>query len=177
MHQVHERPCLCGRMTINDCAGECGEPASALGEREANEQKEGTTMQDFFGEVIHSYSRAEALEDGVLVDASKTASEAGFVFPVALTAGVWADINDIPDAKQGIQDVEGRLWDLLFSAAQRCKAVHEPPSSGNRQDEADGLPFDLIMHVGSAPYYKAKVHLGPGDEMEPVITILRPDED
>ena len=118
------------------------------------------------------YSRAEALEDGVLVDVSNTASEAGFVFPVALTAGVWADVNDIPETKQGIQDVEGRLWDLLFSAAQRCKK-----SSGNRSDEEDGLPFDLIMHVGSAPYYHAKVHLGPGDEMEPVITILRPDED
>ncbi|MDN5696548.1 MAG: hypothetical protein L0G70_01085, partial [Rubrobacter sp.] len=161
-----------GRMTINDCAGECGEPASALGEREANEQKEAITMQDFFGEVIHSYTRAEALEDGVLVDVSQTASEAGFVFPVALTAGVWADVNDIPESKQGIQDVDGRLWDLLFSAAQRCKK-----SSGKRSDEEDGLPFDLIMHVGEAPYYHAKVHLGPGDEMEPVITILGPDED
>lgn len=159
-------PCPCGRMTINDCAGECGEP-----ERKSDE-KEATTVQDFFGEVIHSYSRAEALEDGVLVDVSKTASEAGFVFPVALTAGVWADVNDIPEDKQGIQDTEGRLWDLLFSAAQRCKK-----SSGDRRDEEDGLPFDLIMHIGSAPYYHAKVHLGSGDEMEPVITVLRPDED
>ena len=164
--EITERPCPCGHMTINDCAGECGEP-----ERQSNE-KEATAMQDFFGEVIHSYSRAEALEDGVLVDVSQTANEAGFVFPVAVTAGVWADVNDIPESKRGIQDMEGRLWDLLFSAAQRCKV-----SSGKRQDEADGLPFDLIMHVGSAPYYHAKVHLGPGDEMEPVITILRPDED
>lgn len=134
-------------------------------------------MHEFFGEPIHTYSRADALEDGVLVDVSQTAKEAGFVFPVAVTAGVWADVNDIPEAKQGIQDVDGRLWDLLFSAAQRCKAVHELPCSGKRSDEEDGLPFDLIMHVGSAPYYHAKVHLGPGDEMEPVITILRLEED
>ena len=176
MNEVHEQKCPCGRMRTGDCAGECGEQASAgqsplAGERELGEKEE-TTMQDFFGEVIHSYSRAEALEDGVLVDVSKTASEARFVFPVAVTAGVWADVNDIPEAKQGIQDVEGRLWDLLFTAAQRCKK-----SSGKRSDEAEGLPFDLIMHVGEAPYYHAKVHLGPGDEMEPVITILRPDED
>ena len=167
--EIAEQPCPCGRVTINDCAGECGFPARE--ESQTSDRKE-TTMQDFFGEVIHSYSRAEALDDGVLVDVSKTAKEAGFVFPVALTAGVWADVNDIPEAKQGIQDVDGRLWDLLFSAAQRCKK-----STGNRSDEEDGLPFDLIMHVGEAPYYHAKVHLGPGDEMEPVITILRTDED
>ena len=129
-------------------------------------------MHEFFGEPIHTYSRAEALEDGVLVDVTQAASEAGFVFPVAITAGVWADVNDIPEAKQGIQDVDGRLWDLLFSAAQRCKK-----SSGKRSDEEDGLPFDLIMHIGAAPYYHAKVHLGPGDEMEPVITIMKPNED
>ena len=169
--EITERPCPCGRMTLGDCAGECSVP-----ERQSSE-KEQTTMQDFFGEPIHTYSRAEALEDGVLVEVSQRASEAGFVFPVAVTAGVWADVNDIPESKQSSQDVEGRLWDLLFSAAQRCKAVHEPPSSGNRRDEEDGLPFDLIMHIGSAPYYHAKVHLGPGDEMEPVITILKPDED
>lgn len=129
-------------------------------------------MHEFFGEPISTYTRAEALEDGVLVDVGQTANEAGFVFPVAVTAGVWADVNDIPEAKQGIQDVEGRLWDLLFTAAQTCKK-----SSGNRSEEQDGLPFDLIMHVGRDIYYRAKVHLGPGDEMEPVITILRPDED
>lgn len=167
--EIAEQPCPCGRMKINDCAGECVFPARE--ESQTSDRKE-TTMQDFFGEVIHSYSRAEALDDGVLVDVSKTASEAGFIFPVAVTAGVWADVNDIPEAKQGIQDTEGRLWDLLFSAAQRCKK-----STGNRAEKGDGLLFDLIMHVGEAPYYHAKVHLGPGDEMEPVITVLRPDED
>ncbi|MCE9563538.1 MAG: hypothetical protein K8U57_15970 [Planctomycetes bacterium] len=36
-------------------------------------------------EVIHSYTRANALADGVLVDVSETAREAGIRFPVALT--------------------------------------------------------------------------------------------
>ena len=128
-------------------------------------------MQDFFGEPIHTYTRAEALEDGVLVDVSQTANEAGFVFPVAVTAGVWADVNDIPRSKQGIQDVDGRLWDLLFLAALTCRRKSATGS------QPDGLPFKLIMHVGRATYYRAKVHLGPGDEMEPVITIMQPNED
>ncbi|MDE2205458.1 MAG: hypothetical protein KGK12_02325, partial [Armatimonadetes bacterium] len=49
--------------------------------------------------VIYSYTRREALEDGVLIDVSKMAAEAGFRYPVALTAALWADINDIPESK------------------------------------------------------------------------------
>lgn len=40
-------------------------------------------------EVTCTYSRAQALEDGVLVDVSETAREAGIKLPVALTATVW----------------------------------------------------------------------------------------
>ena len=170
MHELHERPCPCGRMTINDCAGECGEPASVLGEREANEQKEAITMQDFFGEVIHSYTRAEALEDGVLVDVSQTASEAGFVFPVALTAGVWADVNDIPEKVQGLQDPQGRLWDLLTVLRYTIKA----------RGDGREMRFTLNMPISAEPRlarYEVKSHVGPGDEGEPVLTILRSYED
>ena len=39
-------------------------------------------------EVISSYSRAQAIEDGVLVDVSTVAKEAGIKFPVAMTAAV-----------------------------------------------------------------------------------------
>jgi hypothetical protein len=41
-------------------------------------------------EVISSYSRRDALEDGVLVDVSEFAKEAGFKWPLAVTRGVWA---------------------------------------------------------------------------------------
>ena len=40
--------------------------------KEANEQ----TMNDVFGPVIFSYSRSQAIEDGVLVDVTETASRA-----------------------------------------------------------------------------------------------------
>src|SRR6185437_8267129 len=42
-----------------------------------------------FGEVIYSYTRAQAIADGVLVDVSETAKEAGFKYPVALTRMVF----------------------------------------------------------------------------------------
>ena len=75
-------------------------------------------MEDFWAdaEVISTYTRAQAIEDGVLVDVSKTAREVGLKWPVAITAGVWATINDIPPKLQGIQDVEGRLWDVVWMA-------------------------------------------------------------
>ena len=41
-------------------------------------------------DLIHSYTRQQAIEDGVLMDVSETAKEAGVRFPVALTRAVWA---------------------------------------------------------------------------------------
>lgn len=43
-------------------------------------------------DVIFAYARSEALADGVLVDVSDMAREAGFRYPVAVTQAVWADI-------------------------------------------------------------------------------------
>ena len=46
---------------------------------------ENTSLEDVFGPVISCYSRAQAIEDGVLVDVTNMAREAGFKWPVALT--------------------------------------------------------------------------------------------
>jgi hypothetical protein len=40
-------------------------------------------------DLIHRYTRAEGLRDGVLIDVSQTAREAGIRYPIALTAAVW----------------------------------------------------------------------------------------
>ena len=44
-----------------------------------------TPTKGVFGPPIHTYTRAQALADGVLVDAGPLAKEAGFRWPVALT--------------------------------------------------------------------------------------------
>jgi hypothetical protein len=125
---------------------------------------------DFWGEPIHVYTRADALADGVLVDATVAAREAGFLIPVALTQGVWADVNDFSgrDVLAG-QSSEGRLWDLLFMAAH---AAMRPENRGTNE-----FVYSLVMPVGTDNNYRVKCHLGPGDEGEAVVTILRPDED
>src|SRR5712692_8787925 len=71
-------------------------------------------------EVISAYTRTQALEDGVLVDVSETAREAGIKFPVALTAAVWGQYVEVPEGVTG-QDEAGRLWDILWMF--RCAAA------------------------------------------------------
>src|SRR6266702_4308744 len=64
-------------------------------------------------DLVFSYSRKEAIVDGVLIDVTETAREAGFRYPVALTAALWSDVNAIPESVKW-QDVTGRLWDILW---------------------------------------------------------------
>ena len=78
-----------------------------------------TSEQPFFGKVVSVYTRAQALADGVLIDAGAMAREAGFRWPVAITAGAWSDCvtwSDADSQRQTHQDESGRLWDVLFSA-------------------------------------------------------------
>jgi len=66
--------------------------------------------------VIFTYTRAQANTDGVLIDVSETAHEAGFSISVALTATLWSDIAAIPERLRNSQDRAGRLWDVLWMA-------------------------------------------------------------
>ncbi|MGI8911232.1 MAG: DUF6573 family protein [Rubrobacteraceae bacterium] len=126
------------------------------------------SLADFWGEPIHTYTRADALADGVLVDVTETAREAGFRIPVALTANVWADVNDLSGRYVSTgQSLDGRLWDLLFMAAH---AARRPENRDTSE-----FVYALIMPVGTGNNYRAKCHVGPGDVGEPVLTIMLPD--
>ena len=131
---------------------------------------------EFFGDVISIYTRAQAIEDGQLIDASETAQEAGFTLPVAMTATVWADCiawTDDDNEKQTYQDESGRLWDVLFMASHGIRTS---------KDSSDRLVFQLYRVPRDGRSTKAelttlKLIIGPGDTPEPVITILLPNED
>jgi hypothetical protein len=129
-------------------------------------------------DVIFAYTRAQALTDGVLVDVSATAREAGFTIPVALTLAVFEDCVRWTDAdrqRRGAQDEAGRLWDVLFMASLAIRRV----GNGNRAS----LGFELVQipRFGPPQTEPIPVHLkmaiGPGDAGEPVLTILLPQED
>jgi hypothetical protein len=72
--------------------------------------------ESLFGEVIFSYTRAQAIADRVLIDVTPTALEAGFRFPVATTAALMAAVETVPQ-QYSHEDIEGRLGDLLWMAS------------------------------------------------------------
>lgn len=121
-------------------------------------------------EVISTYSRSEALADGVLVDVTRQASTAemmgGFVVPVAVTSALWAAIEAIPERLDGIADVRGRLHDVLWMA--RLAARRGGSSVGYRV---------ILPYRGSRKQIQAlRADIGPGDDGEPVVTIGFPND-
>ena len=138
----------------------------------SNEQ----SAESFFGDSISTYTRAQAIEDGVLVDVSSTAKEVGFKWPAAITAGAWADCvawSDRDNQAQVYQDPSGRLWDVIFMAFQAISLSRET---------GDRLLFRLYRvprdgHSTDAELTTLKLIVGPGDSGEPVITILLANED
>ena len=52
-------------------------------------------------EVIYAYTRKDALADGVQIDVSEVAREAGPKFPVYLTRAVWENYVRVPDGVRG----------------------------------------------------------------------------
>lgn len=127
------------------------------------------TLAPFFTEddLIFSYTRAQAIEDGVLIDVSEIANEAGFLWPVAITAEIWSLIEAIPPRFQGIQDIQGRLWDVLWMARHAAKRG------------GDETLYRLILHHGRKAYVTLKMVSGPVGPLDPspCITIMMPWED
>ena len=70
--------------------------------------------ESLFGEIIFSYTRAQAIADRVLIDVTPTAVEAGFRFPTGVTGDLMAAIETIPP-QYSHEDVQGRLWDVMPS--------------------------------------------------------------
>jgi len=124
-----------------------------------------------FGEVIYSYSRAQAIDDGVLVDVSEVAREAGITFPTAMTRSVYEKYVVIPPGVQ-CQDESGRLWDVVFMLSMALRANRKATDTIRyqlhvRNDNRDRTP----------PLVTLKGVCGPGDNAEPCVTIMLPEED
>lgn len=125
-------------------------------------------------DIISTYSRAQAIDDGCLVDVSELAREAGFRHPVAVTRALWCGCVEVPAGCEGLQDETGRLWDVLWMLSQAVRRG----ASGQRTD------FSVIVVTGLSkrgrPKHttlRLKALCGPGDTPDPVITIMLPNED
>jgi len=120
-------------------------------------------------DLIHRYTRAEALEDGTLVDVTETAKGVGFRIPVALTRTAWSDCvawAEEDNERVIYQDESGRLWDLLWMAINAAR----------RNTEASRLEFKVLRvprdsRTGQPVSVTLVLDIGPGDQGEAVITI------
>lgn len=122
------------------------------------------------GELIYAYTRAQALEDGMLVAApADLAREAGITVHVALTAGAYAEAVHVPPELQGSQDVTGRLWDVFTMLRH---AIKQSGGDGDRVD-FQVLVYDGTRHTPVDLY----ALIGPGDDGEPVMTMMLEGED
>lgn len=116
-----------------------------------------------FGDVIFSYSRAQAIADGVLVDLTPfQVVRQHWKFHFACTDAVWAIVTDAVE-KHG-KDCAGILHDISTLAKQQIRS--------GRNEEA------LLFQVIIGPSLRSlKLHCGPGDRAEPVLTLMLPTED
>lgn len=115
--------------------------------------------------VVDTYSRAQALEDGVLVDLTDWAREAGFRIPVAVTQAVWALLVPSRALEAEGEDVAGRAWDL-FSVLRDAARL----ASGS--DEIHFSPL-FALKVGKKPErVELSAKCDPGFHGGPVITVM-----
>ncbi len=128
---------------------------------------------DPWGEIIYSYTRAQAIEDGVLVDLSAIAPDVArqhYKYPVACTSAVWDIIQRAVENKKHANDYKGVIHDILWMSRGGGVRWRSP-------DDTTVL-FDVII-TGAGPkrIHRFKMVVGPGDKGEPVLTILLPGED
>lgn len=117
-----------------------------------------------FGEPIYSYTRKQAIEDGVLVDLSQFEEiKQLWKHHMACTAAVWSIIDNA--VKNQGKDLAGILWDISHVAMAATRV---------QGSQTDTLRFRVI--IGRATH-ELKLHVGPGDGGEPVLTLMLPSED
>jgi len=128
-----------------------------------------------FGDIVYAYTRANAIEDGELVDVSAIASEAGLRLPVAVTRSVWeryASWTNADSDKQVYQDESGRLWDIVWMLRVALNGFKD---KSVMQYKLHVVPRDGSSRKPKLTTLNAMIHCG--DEGEPVMTVMLPTED
>lgn len=136
-------------------------------------------LNQIFGEVISSYSRAEAIEDGVLIDLDALQVRGvpvryleHFRLHIAITCAAWGQVMEGIEPQQLRESPEleiERMRHLL-------KQLHADITLGDRS--TDFCLFSFFPFVnGEILKIDLKAICGPGDDRQPVITITLPLED
>ena len=127
-------------------------------------------MPDQDGPIIFSYTRKQALLDGVLIDVTDDAKAAGFKIPVAIGDNLFHQYVTPPDGLEGEgQSIAGRLHDVF----EMLKAAIRNESAQNR------VLFEVLFLMSPGKLEKVPILavVGPGDDGGPVMTICLPEDE
>jgi len=121
--------------------------------------------------LIHSYARAQAIADGLQVEVTGVAREAGIRFSLFITRAVYDAYITVPPNVIG-QDEAGRLWDILWMlrfGIRKAKPgqARIPFALYIRKDNRRLRLVNLIATCGALDI----------DDPQPAITVTMPDED
>ena len=120
--------------------------------------------------VVFEYSRAQAIEDGGLVDVTEQAKATGFKVHTVVTGTLYHGYI-VPPAglvPEG-QSVAGRLHDVLTLALFAARA--------SKGTDRVYFKVDFLMAPGKSETVDIIAHIGPGDSPAPVLTIMMPEDD
>ncbi len=123
---------------------------------------------------VSTYTRKQAIEDGVLLDITDTAKKIGFISSVAVTSTVWHGYIIPPkELKCWGQSIKGRLWDVIFLLHFRIS--QSLPKHSLHFKTVFMMPDKRHDYMHKPVELKAVA--SSGDDGEPVITIMLPEED
>lgn len=137
-------------------------------------------------EIVSTYSTKEAVADGFLVKVeAKTSEEAGIKFPVYLTRAAWDKYVEVPKGMEQVQNLSGRLWDVLYMFAFHARNVSSNflqfdfisfmPDKGNWEpNEKLESPENRLNRLVTL---KAVIQAQDFDDPSPAIFIMKPNED
>jgi hypothetical protein len=125
---------------------------------------------------VSAAARRKAVEDGLLIDVSQVAWDAGFSSPTFVTTSVWNDCvawTADDDARQVHQDQQERLWNLLIMAWVGVRTNLK--ARGSVAYRLLRIPRD--GHSKDAQTVPLKIILSRADDGARLLTILQPHED
>lgn len=133
-----------------------------------------TDTTSLYGDIIYSYTREQAINDGVLIPVNdQICREAGIRLPVCVTDHLWTLIHPDNLNKMPSQSVEGRLWDLLWLFTVSAKQ--------NGGSSRLKYPCRFMIKRDGCPEkieeYTIVAVCGPGDSGEPVLTLMLLEDD
>lgn len=120
--------------------------------------------------VIFSYSRKQAIDDGVLVDVTDTAKLVGFKHHTVVTQAVWGGCIESEDSEKQLARLSAVLRAAMTAVRESLKA----------SEPTDRVYFTVSHDAPPSPYPRdTKLYMvcGPGDTAAPVLTIMEIGED